>query len=386
MLKSVMRSLVTIRKCEDYDPQRVTAVIEKIFDDLGGIASVVKTGDRVLLKPNLLKSADPSQAVVTHPTVVEAVAATVLDCGGVPFVGDSPPLGNLPRVLSKCGYDPFMKKMGIQTVPFVEKTPVEFPGDKLFRRIDLAKEIFEFDAVINLPKLKTHTQMVLTLAVKNLFGAVIGTDKAAWHLRAGREFATFATVLVQIYDRVRPVVSIMDGVLAMEGNGPNSGDPRHVGIIAAARDAVALDAVICRLIGFPVDSVPTCAVAVGLGVGVVDMDGIDMVGDALDGFPLRDFKPPKSMSMAWNLSYGNPIRRFLENHLITRPEIDALSCETCGICLEHCPPGAIHEQDSRMVIDRKKCISCFCCHELCPNQAVRIVLPRVGRFLSKITR
>ena len=220
-----MQSIVTVRKCDDYSSSRLVSVIRQVFDDLGSLGSMIKNGDRVLLKPNLLKSANPKAAVVTHPAMVEAVASIVLDCGAKPFIGDSPPLGNLHRVLSKSGYDPFMKKLNVEAVPFMEKVAMEFPENRLFRRIDLAKEIFEFDAVISLPKLKTHTQMLLTLGVKNLFGAVVGTDKAAWHLRAGREFDTFATALVQIYDKVRPVISILDGILAMERNGPNSGDP-----------------------------------------------------------------------------------------------------------------------------------------------------------------
>ena len=347
---------------------------------------MIKSGDRVLLKPNLLMSAAPEKAIVTHPAVVEAVASIVIDCGAKPFIGDSPPLGNLARVLSKSGYDPFMKKMDIEAAPFMEKAAVEFPENRLFRRIDLAKEIFEFDAVISLPKLKTHTQMFMTLAVKNLFGAVIGTDKASWHLRAGREFDTFATVLVQIYDKVRPVVSILDGILGMERNGPNGGQPRHLGVIAASQDAIALDSVICRLVGFPADSLLTCVIGDRLGIGKSKADDIEVTGDQLPGFPLTDFKPPKSATMAWNLSYWNPVRRFMENHLITRPEIDHSLCEACGICRQHCPPQAISEQNGSMVIDRKKCISCFCCHELCSNQAVQIVLPRFGRFLSRIAR
>ncbi len=381
-----MQSKVTVRKCGDYTASKLGPVIGQVLDDLGGLESMIKNGDRVLLKPNLLKSANPEEAVVTHPAVVESVASLVIDCGAMPFLGDSPPLGNLTRILSKSGYDPFMKKMNIEAVPFMEKVTVEFPKNRLFRRIDLAKEVFEFDTVISLPKLKTHTQMLLTLAIKNLFGTVIGTDKAEWHLRAGREFDTFATVLVQIYDKVRPVVSILDGILGMERNGPNSGLPRHVGIIAASKDAIALDSVVCRLLGFPIESLLTCVIGDRLGIGTAREDRIELKGDELPGFPLKDFQPPKSATMAWNLSYWNPIRRFLENHLITRPEINHSSCQTCGICSQHCPPQAISEENGRMVIDRKKCISCFCCHELCSNEAVEIVLPRFGRFLSRIAR
>jgi uncharacterized protein (DUF362 family)/Pyruvate/2-oxoacid:ferredoxin oxidoreductase delta subunit len=382
----LMKARVAIRTANDYSPQVLSDSIEKLLADLGGMKAFVKPGDRVLLKPNLLKSAAPEEAVVTHPALVEVVASMVLDCGATCCLGDSPPLGNLSKVLSKSGYDDFMKRLNVQAVPFHEKLPVDFPEGRLFRRIDLARELFDFDSVINLPKLKTHTQMGLTLAVKNLFGTVIGSDKAGWHLRAGRDYDTFATVLVQIYDKVRPRLSLIDGILGMEGNGPNSGNPRQVGLIAASTDAVALDAVVTRLIGFPFQSVRTTVLAHSMGVGIGDEAEIEVLGESLNGFPLRDFKAPRSISMTWNLSYWNPIRRFMENHVITKPAIDAAVCRSCGICLNHCPPQAISEANGKMVIDRRKCISCFCCHELCTNDAIEIVEPFWGRFFSSLSR
>lgn len=381
-----MKSLVTIRACKEYEPAHVARVLDSVVNDLGGLASFVRPGDRILLKPNMLKSARPEEAVVTHPALVEAVAAMVLDCRAKPSIGDSPGIGKLPRVLAKSGYDPFMKKMGIDAAPFTQTTTVEFSEASLFRRLELAREVFEFDAVINLPKLKTHCQMVLTLAVKNLFGTVVGADKPAWHLRAGKDFDSFATVLVQILEKVRPVLSIIDGVLGMEGNGPNAGEPRRIGLIGASSDAVALDAEICRLLGFPLASLRTCVIGQELGVGAADADGIERIGDDLNGFPLRDFKAPKSMTMTWNLSSGNPIRRFMENHVVTKPDIDPSACQNCGVCMEHCPPQAISEEKGMMVIDLRKCISCFCCHELCSSDAIRIVQPFLGRCISAISR
>jgi Pyruvate/2-oxoacid:ferredoxin oxidoreductase delta subunit len=295
-------------------------------------------------------------------------------------------MGRLARVLAKSGYDPFMKRLGIEAVAFAEKVSTEFTDGRLFRRIDLAREVFEFDTVVNLPKLKTHCQMVVTLAVKNLFGVIVGTDKVSWHMRAGKDSDSFATVLVQILEKVRPALSIIDGILGMQGNGPTYGEPRHIGIVAASTDAVALDAELCRLVGIPLERVRTCVIGHELGLGRSHADEIDLIGDKLPGFPLRNFKPPKSMTVMWNLSAGNPVRKFMENHVITKPDIDTTACRTCGICMEHCPPRAISEQNGLMVIDRRKCISCFCCHELCVNNAVRIVQPFLGRCLAKINR
>ena len=127
-----MQSTVTVRRCDDYSPAKLAPVIRQVFEDLGNLESMIKNGDRILLKPNLLMSAGPEKAIVTHPAVVEAVASILLDAGAKPFIGDSPPLGNLRRVLSKSGYDSFMKKMNIEAVPFIEKAPVEFPGESTF--------------------------------------------------------------------------------------------------------------------------------------------------------------------------------------------------------------------------------------------------------------
>jgi uncharacterized protein (DUF362 family)/Pyruvate/2-oxoacid:ferredoxin oxidoreductase delta subunit len=381
-----MESLVSVRKCDTYDLPRVGSVVEQLLNDLGGLSSFIRRGQKVLLKPNLLRSAAASSAAVTHPAVVEAIASLVIDCGAVPFVGDSPPLGNLSRVLSKCGYTPFMERLGVKPVPFLEKQVCEFPENRIFRRIDLAREVFDYDAVINIPKLKTHTQMFLTLAVKNLFGAIIGTDKASWHLKAGKDHETFATVLVQIYEKVRPILSVVDGILAMEGNGPNSGKPREVGIVAASTDPVALDATVCRLLGFDSARMLTCSLGQAQGLGVAEEHRIKVAGEKLDGFPLKNFKAPKTMTMTWNLSGRNPIRRFMENHMVTRPRIDQAECQGCKICLEHCPPEAITEKNGKMIIDYRKCISCFCCHELCTNEAIEIEQPLFGRLLSRVLR
>lgn len=380
-----MESIVSIRSCDDYSSQSLVSALEKALGDVGGLTKWIKRGDRVLLKPNLLLSAKPEDAVVTHPAFVEAVASLILDLGASVSLGDSPPLGNLKRVLGKSGYEPFMKKLGVEAVPFTEKLGQEYASDRLYRRIDLAKEVFEFDAVVSLPKLKTHGQMLLTLAVKNLFGTVIGSDKAAWHL-AGREVENFATALVQIYERVRPVVSILDGILAMEGNGPSSGTPRHLGIIAASEDAVALDATICRMVGYSVDKLFTCVIGERLGAGIADSKHIRVLGDTIAGMPLTDFKRPKNMSVAWNLGKGNLLRRFAEHYLVTRPDIDPSVCQLCGVCLNHCPPQAISEAKGTLQIDRDKCILCFCCHELCTNKAIRMVKPALGRMLSSFTR
>jgi uncharacterized protein (DUF362 family)/Pyruvate/2-oxoacid:ferredoxin oxidoreductase delta subunit len=381
-----MKSLVSVGTARDYELEGLKRIINASVDNVGGFESIVSRSDKVLLKPNLLMSATPDKAVVTHPVFAQAVASLVIDYGAKVFIGDSPPLGNLGRVLGRSGYTDFMTTLNVEPCPFVRQRSIECSDGRLFRRLDLAAEVFEFDRVINLPKLKTHTQMGLTLAVKNLFGTVLGTDKASWHLRAGKNIDHFATVLVQILEQIQPALSIVDGILGMEGNGPNSGKPRFIGIVGAAKDAVALDAVIASLVGFPINALRTCVVGQEMGLGVADLAKVEIIGSDLSSFPLNDFKRPKAMSMAWNLSYWNPVRRFLENHIITKPSINPLICKNCGVCVSHCPPSAISVRNGTAKIDRRICISCFCCHELCGNNAVDILEPYLGRLLSRVSR
>ncbi|MGC8658846.1 MAG: DUF362 domain-containing protein [Desulfomonilaceae bacterium] len=381
-----MKSVVSIGNAKEYNVEALKQNIYQRISDVGGIESIIGRSDKVLLKPNLLTSAPPERGVVTHPSFVEAVASLVIDHGAKVFLGDSPPLGNLNRVLSKSGYDDFMRRLDVKPCPFTRKRTLECVEGRVFRRLDLAAEVFDFDTVINLPKFKTHTQMGLTLAVKNLFGTVLGTDKASWHLRAGKNIDDFATVLVQILEQVKPAVSIMDGILGMEGNGPNNGPPRFIGIVAAGKDAVALDTVLASLVNFPANVLRTCVIGQELGLGVADLARITILGDELKGFPIPDFRQAKSVTMAWNLSYWNPIRRFLENHIITKPIIDHSVCKRCGVCIAHCPPSAISERNGSLSIDRKKCISCFCCQELCENDAINVFEPIAGRFFSRIIR
>ncbi|MFH0959853.1 MAG: DUF362 domain-containing protein [Pseudomonadota bacterium] len=381
-----MKSLVSVRKFPEYELAGLKEIVNSCLNDIGGLEHMIKRSDKVLLKPNLLRSSNPQQAIITHPTFVEAVSELMVDYGAKLSLGDSPPLGNLRRVLSKSGYDDFMKRLDMKPCPFTRKRNFDCGSGRLFRRLELAEEVFEFDKVVNLPKIKTHCQMGLTLAVKNLFGTVIGTDKASWHLRAGKDVDSFATVLVQIYEQISPVVSIVDGVIGMEGNGPNSGKPKRLGLVAAGQDAVAVDSVIATLLNFPINLVKTCVVGSDLGLGVVDPANIDILGDDLNEFPVTDFVRPESMTMSWNLSYWNPFRRFLENHVITKPEIDTSNCRNCGVCMNHCPPGAIKIRKGMMQIDKRICISCFCCHELCENDAVLIMEPYLGKLLSRISR
>ena len=223
--------IVSLTKVPDYDRGKMGEALERLLEPLGGMAAFVLPGERVLLKPNMLYGKAPECAVTTHPEVLRAVIDLVKNAGGVPLVGDSPGFGDIRKVAEKSGLLQVCTDTGAELVEFAEA--VEVAGTGLFKRLELARPYLEADRVINLPKLKTHEMMTMTCAVKNLFGAVVGHAKAGWHLKAGADREMFARMLLEIYLLRKPDLTIVDAITAMEGNGPGSGDPVHVGLLLA---------------------------------------------------------------------------------------------------------------------------------------------------------
>jgi uncharacterized protein (DUF362 family) len=156
----------------------------------------------------------------------------------------------------------------------------------------------EADAVNNLPKWKTHGFTLLTLGVKNLFGCVPGTKKALWHLKAGDNHTLFAQMLVDLCQAIRPSLTLLDGIVGMEGTGPGSGDPIPLGLILASKDPLSLDQIVCDLLGISRKSLLTNRVAFKQGMG---KEWIEIVGESVDSARVPGFKLPPLSSPDWNL-------------------------------------------------------------------------------------
>lgn len=353
------------------------AAIARLLEQIGGMSAFVRPGERVLLKPNMLAAKAPEKAVTTHPEVLRAVIEEVKRAGGIPLVGDSPGIGGIRKVAEKSGMLRVIEETGAELVEFGEA--VEIQGKGTFRRIALARPYLEADKLINLPKLKTHEMMTLTCCVKNLFGAVVGTAKAGWHLKAGADREMFARMLVEIYLLRKPDLNIVDAVVAMEGNGPGSGDPRHVGILLAGTDAVAVDAVAAELVKIPQRLRYTELAAEKLGLDSLDPSRIRTVGVPLETVRISDFRLARVTDVQFNLPpfLKNRLRHYLTSRPVAKPD----ECKLCGICADVCPPRAITIRDGKLRFDYHACIRCFCCRELCPDGALDV---REGALLKII--
>ncbi len=383
------------------------AAVRRSVDLLGGMSAFVRPGDRVLLKPNLLRPLPPERAATTHPAVVAAVAKLVAEAGGQPLILDSPGGPYTPGILRllyrKTGMDDAAEESGADLNYNVETAQVSHLDGVVLHRLDIVKPLLDADVVINLPKLKTHNLTGMTLATKNLFGLVPGSLKIAYHAKL-QEVDRFCEGLLDILTYARPTLHIMDAVVGMEGNGPSGGSPREVGAIVVGSDALAVDVLSSALAGMDSLDVLTTKAAVHRGLTTGRLDDLKVLGDPLDTLRVAlqrgtamavdpGILPHAIMSLLEGKPTGRVSRmvgRLLKGassgwwarQLVVLPQAGPC-CTGCGYCVRHCPVDAIQIVDGRAQMDPARCIRCYCCHELCPELAVDLRRPWLGRLLVR---
>ncbi|MGQ9866795.1 MAG: DUF362 domain-containing protein [Pseudanabaenaceae cyanobacterium] len=287
---------VSFQACSVYEPAALDAALAALLQPLGGLAAIVKPGDRVLLKPNLLTGARPERQCTTHPQLVAAVARQVQAVGGQPFLGDSPAFGSAAGVARANGLWQLAQDWHIPIVEF-QGDRYAVPGE--FGHLRLSREAMGADVLINLPKVKSHCQLTLTLGVKNLFGCVPGKMKAWWHLEAGKDVDRFARMLVETARTLAPQLTIADGIVGHEGNGPSHGEPRFLGFLGAATDVFALDAALVQCLGVDPATLPTLRAAAHLGLTPATLD---WQGTPLAELQVTDWRlPPELMPIDFGL-------------------------------------------------------------------------------------
>lgn len=380
-------SEVVLKYCPEYS-SNLEAVLREGLEEIGGMNKFVLPGQRVFLKVNLLMKKSPEEAVTTHPAVVEAVVRLVQEAGGIPIIGDSPggPYTQkaLKGIYARSGLLEVAERTGALLNENVEQVTVPYPLGRTSKSLTVTKSIVDADVIIPISKLKTHAMMTFTGAVKILFGIIPGMLKAEYHLKMPN-IDDFASLLVDICDWANPSLSIMDGVVGMEGDGPSSGKPRHIGALLMSTDPFALDVAACNLIGLKPGFVPTIRAAQQRGF-VSSMEEVILKGDNDSIWNIRDFTLPKTAAVNFldHLPIPDGLNKFIVGQVRPFPAFDHDICVSCGDCAANCPPKALVFDDRRKPqVDLQACIRCFCCHELCPQKAVDIRKPLLGRFLFK---
>ncbi len=378
-----MPTAVSIVACADFSLEPLLRAVSDAVDLAGGLEVA---GKSVLLKPNMLASASPKQAVSTHPEFLRAVIRVLKSRGARRIiVGDSPAFQSTDAVGEWNGLKLVTLVEGAEWVDFDDPVEVTVPEARLVKRFTVARVVTEVDIVISLCKLKTHGLMYFTGAVKNLFGIIPGMRKNALHMRFPGKLE-FGTMLADLTLAARPSYAIMDGIVAMEGAGPYGGKPRQVGLVLAGADLFAVDWVAAALIGYDPVDIPSLRAAVGTPVsgpsaGVVaarpygfDPAGITMAGLPLEEVRIRDFKRVRIVADSQQQNKGLWARLSREI-MVPRPVFSKKRCILCLACVKMCPAAALTVIASNtgrksIAVDYSKCIRCYCCHEVCPERAI----------------
>lgn len=362
---------VSIVRADSYDTGKVCAAVKEAVNLVGGISAFVKKGEKILLKPNVLSSRPPESGVNTHPEVLRAVIRLVKGAGAEIIVGDSP--GGMGQKDAGSTYG----ESGIKKVCEEEGVRlVDFDKAQNIKGMPISVWAKEADGVISVPKMKTHDLMTLTGALKNSYGLAIGQFKSDCHLKAPRP-DEFAKLAIDVFETAIPRLVVMDGIVAMEGNGPAGGELRSANLVMASNDCVACDAVYAGLVGIEPLRLPITAEAYKRKLGEADLSKIEVLGESIESARMRDFKLPATSIM---MKVPKPVFKWLTKAIRFFPVINDKICKKCLICEKSCPAKCITIKEEGSRIDYSRCIKCFCCHELCPHAAIS-----VGRsFLAKM--
>jgi uncharacterized protein (DUF362 family)/Pyruvate/2-oxoacid:ferredoxin oxidoreductase delta subunit len=353
---------------EPADYQSCRPAVEKAFKTF----SPNVRGRKVLVKPNVLRAARPEEAVTTHPAVLRAVVECLQDLGaGGIIVGDNP--GVMGYGANEVSFERaglieaslgHYKNIGLDA----EEVPFSVLGDtSVLSTVSVSRAVLESDVFISLPKFKTHGLTVITGAVKNSYGILPGAQKAHLHKLSGSP-ERFQEVVVDVFRLRPPDFILVDAILGMQGNGPASPDLRFVGRVLASDNAVALDAVICRMMGLDPALLRLLTKAKALGLGDFLPEAIQVLGDLA---VLENFRLPSLDGGATHRSPG--LQQLLEDRIAMRPKADPARCTACGTCVAQCPAQALSLVDGVAVADKDLCIGCFCCQEMCPEKAISLV-------------
>ena len=378
------KSKVAIIRCKNYEPETVYISIKKALSLIGEMSSFVKKGEKILLKPNILAGRNPELVTTTHPAIFEATVRLLKEEGVEVSYGDSPGFDPPIVALKKSGITDIAEKYNVKLADFERGKKVDYPDGYYGKQFDIAFGVLEADGIISLSKMKSHQLTRITGAVKNQFGCINGLNKARFHVKIPNA-TNFSKMLVELTKFLKPRLYIMDGVIAMQGNGPASGEPVNMNCIIVSADPVAVDSVFCRMVNLPPEYIPTNVYGNEIGLGNCDFSEIELVGDDIETFVKKDFDIPHKPVK------DNAVFKFLlplKNLITPRPVIKNNKCVKCGICVKACPvePKAVFfkndDNQKSPIYDYKKCIRCYCCQEVCPHKAISVKTPLLGKIFG----
>ncbi|AOT72912.1 DUF362 domain-containing protein [Geosporobacter ferrireducens] len=275
---------------EEDDVSKIKATVAKAVElAIGSLDVIIKPGQTVLIKPNLAFQAPAESHAVVDPRVVEAVVSYVKENSQASevWIGDNPSLGmhvgRAKPAFAESGMEDAARRGGVDKVIYFDETEVvevEIPEAKVFKKAAVFKPVMDADVVINLPKLKVHLAGTVTLGLKNWNGIIPNMHPSAQQQGAHR--IDLGPKFADLYRVRKADLTIVDAIIGMEGQGPHAGTPVEMNLIIAGTDTVATDAVSAYIMGFDPIEIPAIRCTANEGLGEMDLEKIEVVGEPAD--------------------------------------------------------------------------------------------------------
>lgn len=367
---------------KNYTPQALHEALQKtllpVAETRGGIS-----GKKVMIKPNLLEYRKVDDPASVNPQMLLALCTLLRENNAAEIaIIENPAVRTAPAIITAMGIGDALQQLGVKVANCSRYEKIAMPETTLFHQLEIATEFRDYDLVIDFAKAKTHAMMTLTLAVKNLFGVIRGSERLGWHLAVGMDYSKFADLLLDIHQLVKPHIALLDAVVGMEGNGPGSGTPIPLNFIAASANALTLDNSVAERLSSP--DIPVLQRAEARNMLIP----YENCGEIPEKISIRLPEPPRP-ALAWGVYFPVKLREWLRKKMISRPVVDKRSCIGCGLCVQKCPPQSLILKNGKPVFRYRDCIRCYCCQEYCPQGAITTgdtLLMQAAASLEKILR
>ncbi|MEG2002131.1 MAG: DUF362 domain-containing protein [Clostridia bacterium] len=381
-----MKEIVSLVKCDDYELENVKTGLQSLVDNLGGLDKFVKSGQKVLVKANLLNNFKVETASTTHPNVILALCEMLIEKGCDVTIGDSSGgfynKAHMSNVYKVTGMAYAAEQTGAKLNDDFSYSTVKFDGGVASKNFDIINAALSADVIINVAKLKTHSFTYYTGAVKNLFGLIPGVQKVQMHSQNANLLKFFNFIIdIEEYIKDKIALNIIDGIVGMEGAGPSAGTPKNIKSLIASTSAFACDYVAIKLTNAKPIDFPEFYLAKERGISPVSDEEVEVVGYPLAKLVVKDFKHVPNDKL-WNVE--KVMRKPFVKVVAPYPSVKKSQCKGCGKCHDHCPNQAITMVNNVATFDLNLCIRCFCCQELCPYHLIKVKRSIVSRILSKL--
>lgn len=370
-------SPVALNKCTEYNTELIYSILKAQFFS-AGITKETIFDKKVVIKPNLVMNKPPEYAATTHPTVVAAAARVLKELGACEIVvaessGGPYTDASMKSHYKNCRIADVAREEGLILNTKTGFRTMHYPDGIKCRTFNIIDPIMKADVIVNICKLKTHSLTKLSCGVKNLFGAIPGVEKFEMHARFPNQedFVEMICDLCAMLSENKEMITICDGIVGMEGNGPTGGTPKDYGVLLTSTSAFCLDRVAEALLRFD-GTVPMLAAATRRGLMPESASDIPVIGDSLDVCRIDSVVLPDTQKFNILRSLPNILGGRAAKFFEPKPSINKKTCVGCGVCANSCPQHTIVIKNKKAQINYKSCIRCYCCQELCPINSVDI--------------